>query len=127
MAPERVCALHPNPLPGGERELPVRFTGAALLFRFSTEPFFVDFVVSSVLAQGFQRAVDFVTQLVATFRERNTVLLCFQRVTYRFELTVTGGFDEVQNVWRIVQKRRLRGWCPVPYRRYRCSGTDADL
>ncbi len=63
MAPERVCALHPNPLPGGERELPVRFTGAALLFRFSTEPFFVDFVVSSVLAQGFQRAVDFVTQL----------------------------------------------------------------
>ncbi len=91
MAPERVCAPHPNPLPRGERELPVRLTGVALLFRFSTEPFFVDFVVSSVLAQGFQRAVDFVTQLVATFRERNTVLLCFQRVTYRFELTVTGG------------------------------------
>lgn len=93
MAPERVCAPHPNPLPRGERELPVRFTGVALLFRFSTEPFFVDFVVSSVLAQGFQCAVDFVTQLVATFRERNTVLLRFQRVTYCFELTVTGGFD----------------------------------
>jgi glutamine transport system substrate-binding protein len=44
MAPERVCAPHPNPLPIGERELPVRFTGVALLFRFSTEPFFVDSV-----------------------------------------------------------------------------------
>ncbi len=69
----------------------MRFTGVALLFRLVPEPFFVDFVVAR-LTQGFQRAVDFVTQLVATFRERNTVLLRFQRVTYRFELTVTGGF-----------------------------------
>lgn len=53
MALERVCAPYFNFLPIGERELLVRFTGVALLFWFSTELFFVDFVVSFVFAQGF--------------------------------------------------------------------------
>lgn len=42
-------------------------------------------------------------QFVVIFWECNIVLLRFQRVIYCFELIVIGGFDEVQNVWCIVQ------------------------
>lgn len=80
-----------------------------VLFRFCTEPFFVDFVIGAILTQRFQRAVDFLAQLIAAFREGNSVLLCFQRFTYRLELAVACGFDKVQDVRRIVQN----GVCAV--------------
>ena len=66
-----------------------------LLFRFGTEPFFVDFVVCAVLFQRFQRAVHFLTQFIAAFREGDTVLLGFQGFAYCFELTVASGFTSL--------------------------------
>lgn len=50
MVSERVCVFYFNFFFIGERELLVRFIGVALLFRFSIELFFVDFVVSFVFA-----------------------------------------------------------------------------
>ena len=49
-----------------------------LLFGFSAEPFFINFVIGTIVAQRFQRTVHFLTQLVAAFREGDTVVLRFQ-------------------------------------------------
>lgn len=51
--------------------------------------------------QRFQRAVHFLAQLVAAFGKAMPSFAL--PATLPFELTVAGRFDEVQDVWRVMQ------------------------
>ncbi|CQR23385.1 Uncharacterised protein [Yersinia enterocolitica] len=72
------------------------------LLRFYAEPFFINCSVSAVFFQGFQRSVNFFTQVTALW-ECNTILLSFNGITHSFELAITGSFDEVKDVWCVMQ------------------------